>query len=485
MSDPIRDLENLMHEGIDVNPLPASEVRRRGTRLRRRNNALIGAGALAVALVVATPIAVVAGGGDHADDVPVAPSPSPSRTADVGWRQTIPGSSDDFDLTALPDSATFRFTVRPLPVVDDLTLCGSPTFSTGAPTGPDAPVAPAVDVLGAAHGEAGTDGNAGRTLALYRDDRVAAKVLDAVRHGVEACPTDPNGKGAPLVYAAVDTGLPVDESFVFTQQAQMDKDLLADLTVFQVARVGNAIYLATDHTSAGGAQVVDAEVRRLAEWSAPVLSDMCIFAAEPCRSPSDGSSASASPVIGEGAVSAIPADFPLDWNIAAPEGPLDGPSAKAEGVPAPDLCGRSPWPAADTVERLAVTSTMPQFRESRELVTFARTDDATATLAQIREAVQGCPVIPGDKATDDKLVDVQPVDDADLGGADDSVTFSIVYREGLGGGIFQFARVGRAVYGTYVEGEYARDSIGQAVTGLSGKTKSIVTQMCLWTEQGC
>jgi hypothetical protein len=44
MSDPIRDLENLKHEGMNVNPLPASEVRRRGTRLRRRghNNDTLG-----------------------------------------------------------------------------------------------------------------------------------------------------------------------------------------------------------------------------------------------------------------------------------------------------------------------------------------------------------------------------------------------------------------------------------------------------------
>ena len=34
--------------------------------------------------------------------------------------------------------------------------------------------------------------------------------------------------------------------------------------------------------------------------------------------------------------------------------------------------------------------------------------------------------------------------EADLTGADDSVTFAITYRQGLGGGIYQFARVGRA-----------------------------------------
>lgn len=474
MSDPIRDLENLKHEGLNVNPLPASEVRRRGTRLRRRNNAMAAVGALAVIAVIATPIAVVARGGDHAGPGPVdTPSPSPTRTVDdTGWLQTVPG---DFDLTALPGDATFAFTPRVDSVVDDLTLCGVPTFSTRS----NDPVAPAVATLGATYGEAGTDGNAGRTLALYENDQVAAKVLAAVRHGVEVCPTETEPGRAPLVYGAVDTELPADGSFVFTEQAKMDKDLLADLTVYQVARVGNAIYLATSHTSAGGPQVADAEVRRMAEWSAPVLSDMCVFAAEPCDAPSG------QPSIGEGAVSAIPADFPLDRNIAAPEGPLDGPSAKSDGVPALDLCGASVWPATDVVERLAVTSTMPQYRESRELVTFARTDDASAAIQRVEDGLQDCSVIPGDTAANDKMVDVQPVDDADLGGPDESVTLSITYREGVGGGIYQLVRVGRAVYGTYVEGEYSRDTAAQAATELAGKTKAIVPELCIWTVTGC
>jgi len=478
MSDPIRDLENLKHEGMTVNPLPASEVRRRGTRMRRRNNAIAAVGALAVIAVVATPLAVVARGGDHAEPGPAdSPSPSPTRTIRTDWLQTIPG---DVDLTALPDSATFTFTARPDSVVDDLTLCGVPTFSTRS----NDPVAPAVDTLGATHGEGGTDGNAGRTLAVYDNDQVAAKVLDAVRHGVETCPTEQQGTGAPLVNAAVDTQLPTDDSFVFTQQAKMDKNLLADLTVFQVARVGNAIYLATDHTSAGGQQVADAEVRRLAEWSAPVLSDMCVFAADPCSPLDDTSSSapSASPQIGEGAVSAIPADFPLDRYITPPEGdPLDGPSAKADGVPPLDLCGTSVWPVTG-VDRLAVTSNVPQYRESRELVTFSRTEDVTAALDAIRTAVQACPTIPGAKPADDQVV--TPLAE-DLSAADDSVTFSVTYRTGLGGGVYQFARVGRALVGTYNGGEWSADSAAQAAPSITGKTKSLLPELCIWTVEGC
>jgi hypothetical protein len=274
MSDPIEDLQNFHPEGLDVNPLPASEVRRRGDRRRHRNNALAAIGALAAVAVIATPLAVAARG-DHAAPMPANP-PSPNRTVQTAWLRTIPG---DFDLTTLPGEATFAFTARDVSVVDDLTLCGVPTFSTRS----DDPAGPALDSRGAVYGEGGTESSAGRTLALYPSDRAAAKALDAIRHGVETCPVETQGSGAPLVHDTVEADLATDDSFVFTQQSRMDKDLYADLTVFQVARVGNALYLATTHTSAGGPQVVDAEVQRMARMSAPVLSDLCVFAADPCR----------------------------------------------------------------------------------------------------------------------------------------------------------------------------------------------------------
>ena len=277
MSDPIEDLQNFHPEGLDVNPLPASEVRRRGNRRRHRNNALAAMGALAAVAVIATPLAVAARGGDRPAPMPAdPPSPSPTRTVQTAWLRTIPA---DFDLTTLPGEATFAFTARDASVVDDLTLCGVPTFSTRS----DDPVGPAVDTRDAVYGEGGTESSAGRTLALYPSDRVAAKALDAIRHGVETCPVETQGSGAPLVHDTVDADLATDESFVFTQQSRMDKDLYADLTVFQVARVGNALYLATTHTSAGGPQVVDTEVQRMARMSAPVLSDLCVFAADPCH----------------------------------------------------------------------------------------------------------------------------------------------------------------------------------------------------------
>ena len=68
-----------------------------------------------------------------------------------------------------------------------------------------------------------------------------------------------------------------DASLVVTQQAQGSDDLLYDLTTMEVVRTGNAVYVVSSHTSAGGQQVVDTEVQRLAERSAPVIAAMDVF----------------------------------------------------------------------------------------------------------------------------------------------------------------------------------------------------------------
>jgi hypothetical protein len=274
MSDPIEELRGFDVTALGPDPLPASEVRRRGDRRRRRTTALATAAGVAAVAVLAVPVALAARGTDRsAPPQPVAP-PSSSAVPGLAPRQAIPAG---FDLTVLPDDATFSYVARRGPVVDRLVLCGTTVFATGQ----DATV-PVVDSAGATYEEAGTSSSSNRTLVLYADADAAAAALTTIEDGVRACPEERQPPGAPLVHEAVDTELPTDESFVFTEQARLGGGLLADLTVYQVARVGNALYLATVSTSAGGRQVVDAEVRQMAESSAPVLSDLCTFAAERC-----------------------------------------------------------------------------------------------------------------------------------------------------------------------------------------------------------
>ena len=469
MPDPIDELKHFSVPGPAMNPMSAADVRRRGDRIRRRNNLLVTAGTLAAVAAVATPFALAAAGHESTSERPVGPATAPAG----GWRQTVPAG---FDITALPPGAKFSFTVNQNgSVVDDITVCGRPAFSTRS----NYPAGPAVDTTGAAWGEGNSEGSVGRTLAVYPDADAASAALRGLRDAVESCPQEPRSKaGGPFVYDSVDlTPAGADESFVFDRQVQLDKDLLSDLTAFEVARVGNALYLASSYTTAGGEQASGTPVL-LSEQSAPVVEQMCVFAADPCADPA-AADPSSSP-IGEGAVSAIPADFPLDRGLPSPEGdPVDGPSATAQGVPPLTLCGAGLWPVTG-VERLGVTVTGPEYRESRELLTFARTDDVTAVLDDIRSALESCSTTAGPAGTDDQDVAAQQ---ATVG--DDSVTFSMRAQQGRGGGIYQFVRVGRSLLAVYQDGEWSADTVPAGVRDLTAASADLVPDLCTFTEQGC
>jgi hypothetical protein len=273
MRDPIDELESFDLPGTTT-PLPAAEVRRRGDRIRRRNTALAAAGGLAVVAAVAAPIAAVAL--DH-DGRRVQPAPAPA----VRWRQDIPRT---VDVGAVPVGSTVTYTVRrDRSVVDDLTLCGVPAFSTRS----NDPVGPAVQAAGATAGEPGTESSSARTLAVYRDADTASAAVAALRRGVERCPVD-HGPGRPTYTWEVVPGTSVDgadEGDVVAQQVRLDKTLTSDLTAFEVARVGNAVVLATSHTSAGGQQAIDGTVPNLLVLSAPLVQQMCVFSADPCPAP--------------------------------------------------------------------------------------------------------------------------------------------------------------------------------------------------------
>lgn len=268
MPDPIDELEHFTTPGLTMNPLPASEVRRRGTRMRRRNNALAAIGGVAAVAIIATPLAMAATN-NRTDTTPPPATQPPSPT--VTWVQEIPA---DFPLTdGMPEGTEVGPTAAP----SGLTVCGADAgavVSAGPGHGATA---------GASTAETSTDGGTeARTLTLYADEAAAIAATGALEELVAGCATDPNGTGDPLVNAATAATVGGDASLVVTQQAQGSDDLLYDLTTMAVVRTGNAVYVVSSHTSAGGQQVVDGEVERLTEQSAPVVDAMCTFAADPC-----------------------------------------------------------------------------------------------------------------------------------------------------------------------------------------------------------
>lgn len=285
MSDPIEDLEHFNDQGLTVNPLPAAEVRRRGTRMRRRNNALAAIAGVAAVAIVAVPLGLYATGGNGSSLEPAPAVPVPSRTAEpsaTAWLTEVPASfplTEGFPATNASDGSPV--TVSDEPDLDMITLCGVPAWSTTR-VGP----IPTQDAAGVSYAGESEDSRA-RTLAVYENDHAAEQALAGLRTALENCPVDRTGSRAPQQYDVSDADLG-DEAFTFTQRSRDGAGFLGDLSVYQAVRVGNAVYLAT-YVGQGGAneQVIAHTLQLMNTDSAPVISDLCLFAAEPCG-PADG-----------------------------------------------------------------------------------------------------------------------------------------------------------------------------------------------------
>lgn len=454
MPDPIDELENFSVPGPPMTPLPAAEVRRRGNRIRRRNNALATVGALAVVAAIATPFAVAAGGGSGDQ----APEPAPS----ISWVEDVP---DGFPLDAgmgTEDNAAHVGTERGEVVFSTVVICEQEVWTPEQPESTDA--------LGAVWSD-GIEGGEQRTLALYPDDDTAQAALGDMRDAVTSCP-EPTGGGDAIVPVELEASAG-DEALAYMDQYRDSAGPTGEGNAFVVTRVGNALLL--DKTYFGGAgstEIGQQTVDLLQDRASGVVAAMCVFSSTPCReTPAASESADAGKGTGEGAVSAIPTGFPLDRGLSSFEGePMIRPAPDADGVPPVELCGRSVWPVPG-VERLAVTATGPEYLETRELVTYASIDEATSALAAIRSAVTECDAITGV--------------DAGLTGADDHVTFATLPEQGLGGEIYQFAQVGRALYATMESGHFSARTLSASVEDLTSGTESVLPDLCIWTETGC
>ena len=418
MPDPIEELENFTSPGLSMTPMTASEVRRRGTRMRRRNIALATAGGVAAVAVIATPIAVLAGNQGSS-------KPEPAPAPDVTWIQEVP---QDFDLTAgLPAGTPQRDVVA----FDVPGICGDPAWAFDLPE-------PAVDAVGARDGDPGTDGGTRRALILYADAATASSSLSRLGESVDSCPTDPNGTGAPLVNDVVSAD---DDSLVFTQQAK-DGELLYDLTAYQVEQSGNALYLASSHTAAGGVQVADTEVRRLEDASTPVVAQLCVFSATGCGT-GDTVTDSGS---GSSPATVIPDDFPLLDGLPTEKATEDfgrfGPSRSRKGLGLTG-CGGAALATPDHADLMVGGWHDPAEARERQLITFANAQDAQAYVDRV-----GTLLTCSTEHSSDGVDTIRSGSETDLG--DQSVVFVTWYAQDgapavAGFRVTQAVRVGNAV----------------------------------------
>jgi hypothetical protein len=269
----VPDLHDLDHfdQGLPaMDLLPASEIRRRGDRMRRRRTAgVAAAGVLAAAVAIGTPVVALSGSGADRDVAPpIASSSAATEPAEPsgGWLTEIP---DDFPLTsgfADPD-ATPNDGLAQDPSLS--VACRSKGFAGFVD-----------NAVVTYQGE--SEDRAVRILVLYPDAAAATAELAVLRSDIDGCAPVDVAKGTTMVSAAVPVDLGTEESFAFSQQIQHDDGLVSDLSLFEVARTGNAIYVDMSYGAAGGAQVVTFERDRLKERSAAPLQEMCRFAEHPC-----------------------------------------------------------------------------------------------------------------------------------------------------------------------------------------------------------
>ncbi|MFC6340814.1 hypothetical protein ACFP8W_02400 [Nocardioides hankookensis] len=254
-----------------TNPPPASEVRRRGARIRRRNIALATVGGMVAVGVIAMPLALAASGdrhsGSHEPDFASAPAPQ-----DVRWSQTIPaafGLGNGMDTKSDPAYVGTEPGEVVLPEID---ICNVPVWS---PAGRGV-----VDVLGAVWSD-GVEGGEQRTLALYQSDAAAQDVLDEMRSTVAACPEP--AAGHAYVHPIVLQASAGDDAVAYMDQYGDADGPSGEGNAYVITRVGNALLLdKTYFGSAGSPEAGQHTANQLEHRATQVVDDMCAFAAEPC-----------------------------------------------------------------------------------------------------------------------------------------------------------------------------------------------------------
>jgi hypothetical protein len=454
MPDPIEQLSDF-EPGVPMSPMSPAEIRRRGERRRRRNAVLAVGGAAAAVLLVAVPLAVVDGDDDGGG------TPEPAQQ---------PISTDDLldasELPARPDLTPYEET---LPEGQLLACAPAPPASLDEARGFRRD-------FRADFAEGPTEGPPNsviRTEVLQFDDAAEAReAYDRAQGWLFGCPGGDNlaRKGVSVTEYELEDG--VGEWRLHEFYAP---DICEECDAIRFDRMGIAQF---------GDRMVAVS---LAEVGGPLepegldqsMHDLFFAAVEKAGGEITGAAGASDLPSGPDSL-----DFPIETGLPEIDGEefrMDGPGPEVDGVLLPEgFCGAGAWPADGTTGRLAVQVSGPEYGMTRELVTFISADEASLTISALRDAVQACPVVPGDEPANDLTLRTVDVDS----GYDDA-TFAVTYGEGLGGTVFQFVRVGHAVLATAHGGEYSPSTVAAGARELNRENQQLTPLMCEYTEEGC
>lgn len=287
MSDPIRDLANFNSPGLAVEPLPPSEVRRLGDRLRRRRNAAAAVAGVAAVAVVAGPLALLSSG-----DGRVGPGPGPGVSTPVSPDVFLPSPTDPNRIDIEAAEISFRF---PLPLGwprdseaerEELGLEGPSRnldilVFAGCNTTFDDPAY--VDRLRADWTD--VEDYRSRQLTTYADTARATAAVKALTDFFRSCPTEDFDDGYSRLGQVVRTEVG-HESWALVRHFERGGAPAVGLEIIHVIRVGRAVLIDTAANEGGAGPDREGEVQRhLDAMSASVASpveSMCAFTQVGC-----------------------------------------------------------------------------------------------------------------------------------------------------------------------------------------------------------
>ena len=298
MSDPIEQLRNFTPQGVDVTPLSPSEVRRRGDRLRRRNQALAAVGGVAAIALIATPIALLAGGPPKALQPVDTPTPtttqtptSPPTAATESPQPTRGDIPAGFPLAAgFPDPSQAEEPEKALqgpnrtlaPV--EYSACGQPVPDPGH-----------ADRVVAKYENA--EDYRTRSLTTYPDADAAVAAVQAMVGAWQSCPEDPVRTDGFVTHREVRRLNVGGESWAILERDTMDGGASPFGATTVLVRLGRAIFI-EDRAGHAGYPSGDgqASIDDVIDGAAEPLAAMCAFTEAGCGG--GGASAPADGIIG-------------------------------------------------------------------------------------------------------------------------------------------------------------------------------------------
>lgn len=485
MSDPIRDLQHFTDQGDPVHPLPATEVRRRGDRLRRRRSALTSMAAVAA-------VAVIAGSGFWLGqgDPESAPGPagdpssdsSPSRTtADPAWTLTRANLLRDGD-TSHDGSGSWT----------GLDTFGGDGQSTANPCQQKRFAGLGAETIFQRNWMLEAE-SLNQVVAEFPTTDQAEAAYQEVSDWLADCsPPFSDGYRAedlPAVTVPVDGESAVVESSWRVDgeeggEAYRDHRMFTGLVV-----TGDRLTMLThllpqsDDGWGGG----DSPVEQMLPTAAERL--VSRGGSAPDASPdTDGATGDGSDPDG----TAIPDAFPLadGWpgeDLVEPGSPgLSGPNRTLAPIEL-SACGET-VPDLGHRDRLVATWENPEDVRTRELMTFASAQEAGTYLAHLRVLYADCPREQGG----DGYTSVRSVQPTTAGEESVALVTAQQFQGAPAPGlrIVHAVRVGSAVLldATATEGGASGDvaaEVDQQLGEMTDATGTVVSAMCTFSEAGC